>query len=879
MSRQRPTRSVPAPARPRTRLNPVSLVVLLLCTGGAWNIALGAVEPPAEVEFGEDFLFRPGGAPLDLSRFARGNAVLPGVYRSDLRVNGVWAGRMEIQMRAPTAGAEPVPCMSRALLERIGVNVAALAPDAAGRLAGGCAALGDLIPDATAVFDSADLRLDIGVPQAALRRAAQGYVDPADWDDGVTAARLQYNANAYYTSSGGRDALQGYAGLDAGLNIGAWRLRHLGNVEAGGAAGTRYQAVQTSARRGIVSLDSQFVIGDAFTDGALFDSYGFRGAQLASDDRMLPPSQRGYAPTVRGIARSNARVQVRQNGNVIHDSTVAAGAFEIDDLYPTGYGGDLEVIVTEADGSVRVSRVPFAPTVNALRPGQTRYAVTAGQYRANGQPRPLLAQATLQRGFTNLLTGYGGVQAAQRYLSALAGVALNTGYGAFGADLTQANARLDSGTSRGYSMRLSYSKLVSPTGTNLWVAAYRYSTGGYLSLPDAMARQGIEDRGNAAYASTYGTPYGNRSGDPFTASATPTPAVMPGGQRGRLQATVRQTLPSGWGDLYLTGSTVDYWNRDGRDTQLQAGYNNRYGNLNIGVTAAREFNVGNGRWENRVMLTIGIPLGRQPSAPYSTTSLQAGGGSTALQQSVTGTLGEERLLGYGVNATATTGAGSRNAGLGGNASYLAPAATLLASAAAGRGYSQASAGISGGVVAYAGGVAFSPSLGDTVGIVEAADASGARVVNGNGLRVDGRGHAVVSNLMPYLRNEVELDPKGLPLNIALQSTLHTVAPTAGAVVVLPFATQNAGRAAILDAERAGGKPLPFGADVLDGAGQSVGTVAQGGRIVAYGLPSDQGELLVKWGSGKSDACRLSYALPPAGQSGTPVITAGASQCL
>ncbi len=56
---------------------------------------------------------------------------------------------------------------------------------------------------------------------------------------------------------------------------------------------------------------------------------------------------------------SNAHGEIRQNGNTIYETNVAAGAFGINDLYPTGYGGDLEVRVTEADGSVHISKVPM----------------------------------------------------------------------------------------------------------------------------------------------------------------------------------------------------------------------------------------------------------------------------------------------------------------------------------------------------------------------------------------------------------------------------------------------------------------------------------------------------------------------------------------
>jgi outer membrane usher protein len=51
----------------------------------------------------------------------------------------------------------------------------------------------------------------------------------------------------------------------------------------------------------------------------------FRGAQLASDDNMLPDSLRGFAPIIRGIAQSNAQVTIKQNGYTIYQSYVARG--------------------------------------------------------------------------------------------------------------------------------------------------------------------------------------------------------------------------------------------------------------------------------------------------------------------------------------------------------------------------------------------------------------------------------------------------------------------------------------------------------------------------------------------------------------------------
>lgn len=846
--------SAPSPTRfPFSQAACVLIAGAAAASGAAW-----AEGEAAHVEFNSQFLRNIGGAPIDLSRFNRGNVASPGNYRAELFVNQSWLGRVDVSLRPVDKDRlEVQPCFHRDLLDRIGVDPVHLNPQGGERLnegPGTCAPLAALVPGSTATFDPGEQRLDVSVPQAVMMRRPRGYVDPKYWDEGIDAALLQYNANVFRSEGQVGASTSGFLGLAAGLNWGAWRLRHRGNFTHEPQAGNRYQNVQASLQRSVVELKSQLVLGDAFTDGAMFDSVGFRGIQLASDDRMLPESQRGYAPAVRGIARSNARVQIRQNRNLIYETTVAPGPFVIDDLYPTGYGGDLEVTLTEADGSVHVSRVPYAAAVDALRPGSTRYSVTAGQYRdATFAARPFLVQGTVQHGFTNLLTGYGGVLASEGYAAAGAGVALNTDYGAMGVDLTHATTQLREQPDRdGLSLRLTYSKLLEPTSTNITLAAYRYSTRGYVGLADAIGLRQAESRQAVA---------------------------IRGIERGKFQVTVDQSLGPGWGSFYLSGSVQDYWNRSGRDVQVQMGYNNSYKRINYGIALARQLDPTDRSADNRLTFSLSLPLGDGFQAPYVTTNLQHdSSGGNSLQATLTGTQGVDNALAYGVNVGRSDMGAATSSILGGSVSYASPMATVSASVSKSSSFTQLSAGISGGLVAYSGGIAFTPSLGDTVAVVEAQDAAGARLANAAGLRVDRWGHAVVSSLTPFARNQITIDPQGLPLNIDLKSTMQLVVPTVGAVVKVKFETENTGRTAIIEGRRADGEPLPFGAEVRDASGLSVGTVAQGGRILARGLKDDSGVLTVVLDAENAQQCRLVYQLP-AGQSGrADAVTMGSGVC-
>jgi outer membrane usher protein len=86
-----------------------------------------------------------------------------------------------------------------------------------------------------------------------------------------------------------------------------------------------------------------------------------RGISLATSERMSLDNQYSYAPVIRGVARTNARLLVRQRDTVIYSTLLTPGAFAIDDLYTAQVGADLDVVVEESDGQIQSFRVPTRP--------------------------------------------------------------------------------------------------------------------------------------------------------------------------------------------------------------------------------------------------------------------------------------------------------------------------------------------------------------------------------------------------------------------------------------------------------------------------------------------------------------------------------------
>lgn len=785
------------------------------------------------------------GQQIDTARFARGNPVEPGKHRLDLMVNGQWRGLEDVEFRRASdrAEAEPVPCFSRELLARAGVDLdkAARGQDQLGntQMPEGlvCAPLSDYVPGAEVRLDQGEQKLYLTVPRIFLRSGSSPtYVAPENWDQGIPGARLNYHTNLFTTQANGSSQTSGYAGLDMGVNIGSVRLRHSGTVAWSPQSGLDYQRGLTYAQTDLPPLRSQLLLGESTTGAEFFDPVSFRGVRLSSDDRMLPDIYRSYAPVVRGTANSNAKVTIHQRGYQIYETTVAPGPFAIDDLQAASYGGDLEVRVTEAGGQVHTFTVPFATAVQMLRPGAHRFSATLGQTNDPSlSHRQFLLQGVYQYGLDNDLTVYGGASLTNGYQSALAGAAINTPVGAFTADVTASNTSPPGGRShRGTSYRLTYSKNLPQAGTDFSLLAYRYATPGYLGLSDAVAMRDRADRGISFGSTTR--------------------------MRTRLDANISQRLGNTGGSIYLTGSSMQYWNQPGTVLSFAAGYSNSWRGITYSVSAQRlttqslASSAGN-RTNTLISVNLNIPLGREvggaPTLSLFTTHDDRAGTQGMLGASDTfGQLSQ----GY-YNLSLSGDSSSNRATANASVSYRLSSADVGASVSWGNGSRQGSLSASGGVVAHPGGVTLARSLGETIALVHAPHAEGARTTSQT--EIDRHGYAVVTALSPYRLNTIELDPSGMSQDVELKQSARSVAPRAGAIVRLDYPTQRA-FPILIDSRQPDGRPLPFAATAVDArSGAVIGAVGQGSRLVVR-TDQERGSILVQWGG---QQCQIDYALP------------------
>lgn len=778
---------------------------------------------------------------IDLSLFSKSNAQLPGTYSSRVRVNDRRLKDANIAYVSSPEGAllpQLTPDMLRAwgiaidrypALQALPANQAL--PDNLGRY----------IPQASAQLDFSTMTLTLSIPQAAISETGRDYIDPSRWDDGVPVMFSDYAfSGSTNKDSGDSSTTNQYLNLRTGANLGGWRVRNY-TTWSNSDSKNQWETINTFLQHDVDVLKAQFTAGESNTRGEVFDSLQYRGVNLASDEEMLPYSQRGYAPVIRGIASSNAEVSVHQNGYLIYQQNVAPGAFEINDLYSTTNSGDLDVTVKEADGTEHHFTQPYSSIAVMLRPGRIKYELTAGRYRADSgsdQKEPDFLQGSMIYGLNNLLTWFGGLTLSKDYNAANTGVGLALGpLGSLSADVTAADTRLDDGSQHtGQSWRLLYTGKLDSTNTNFSLGSYRYSSRGYYSFADANQKlDGHEDDLLFRY-----------------------------NKRNRIQASISQTLAGV--SLYLNGYQQDYWGTSYKERSLSVGMNTVIAGTSYHL--AYTYSKTNGEASDR-MISFGfsIPLSRWLPRAWSSYNISnTRDGFTRQNVGLSGTLLDDERLSYSLQQSHANHDGEDTSSVYG--SYRSQYANLTAGYyASSDSAQQLNYGISGALVAHPQGVTLAQPLGSQFAIVSANDASGVRFLNQRGIQTDWQGNAVIPSLTPYQENNIRIDTSSLPENVDSSDTAITVIPSRNAAVMARF-DAHTGYRVLIALKRPNGLPVPFGAIATSDTPVISGIVDDTGTVYLAGI-GEAARLTVKWGNGAEQQCRASITQPSASQNESP----------
>lgn len=822
---------------------------LMLCSFLFPAVSFGNTTPSTDeadadngkMEYNASFI---QGINVDVSDYSYGNPVPEGTYTTDVIINSNNRGKHSIPFKNIKNNKQAEACFTLEQIKEFGIipdSELGTGKNSDNGETGTCHPLSFFVSYAKVYYNTADLTLNITVPQASLGQGYSDYIDPSRWDAGVTALFVDYNLNSYLSSNKNGNSKDTNYNTNinwiAGFNYGGWRFRNRSNSVWSKDNNFSNKNIQLYAETDITPWESRLTLGETFTSGRIFDSYGIRGAILGTNTKMRPDSLNNFIPVITGIADSNARVLLRQNDYTIYETTVTPGPFELRNYGALGNNGTLQLVIIEADGREKVQDIVFSAPPMMLHPDTIQYAISAGELRdGSAGASPVVVEGEFLQGINNFLTWYTGFQLSENYQSVAIGNALNTPLGGISVDMTHANSDLKNTSQSGESFRISYSRLFEDTGSNVVVSSYRYSNNGYLNFRDATM---IRERGEN---------YDERKTDENGRIINSYLAVR---AKNQYALTFNQRL---WGNssVSVMGNYYDYWNERNPSSQWTMSYQQslEYFSYSLAYQRAK---TNDNSYDNTYVVSVNIPLHRgynyQPAFNnLALTATRNADGNTAFQTSASGSQGEQNEFSYGIGATANSHSEVSDS-LNGSASVRTRLGTYGVTASMdNRSSRQGSVSANGSIVAHAGGVTLGPPVGDApFAIIEAEGAEGAAVLSGSGSKVDGRGYAIVPYLNSYRENQVGLDPSKVSQDVDLIDDLAVVVPRDGAVLAVKVKT-NVGKPVVLIVKGKNGEFLPIGTNIYNSSGEYQTIVGQAGMAYLRGWDGNSGALSAKSGS-------------------------------
>ncbi|UVL25748.1 fimbria/pilus outer membrane usher protein [Pseudomonas donghuensis] len=753
-----------------------------------------AANEPVHAEhsvFDQEVLRQRGIDPKLAALFGRQTRFPPGRQQISLTVNGRDKGAT--QARFSQDGSL---CFDDALLAFAGIERPADWPTTLDEqdapVDPACLELGEAFPQAQVELQPGQHRVQVVVPDQALvqhRQLSQ------DYNQGGVAGLLNYDLFSSFNRYDGQSSRYAAANTELGLNMDNWILRSR-QVHSRFDGKVHSEMLDTYVQRSFAEHRSLFQAGEISLVNPVLNGAQIIGAQVTPEYGLL--SQLDNA-SVQGIANSQARVEIHQNGALLYSTVVQPGPFTISNIPRITSRSDLEVTVIETNGEQRRFRVPANLTAS-VRP-QTGFSVGAGVVRSHGHDSDDPAVVSL---------GQTGALGDRSSLSS--GVILAQGYRGLGASVgtvltPQLNGEVFTLGSQATTLDKSGAQLGGQLNWQLneqWssLVAGNHRTRGYRELLDST------NRDNEEHWSSY---------------------------RDQLSTSLRWASAA-LGSFNLGYTQTTYYEHDSNQ-RLFLSWGNSYGGLTLSATMEKSVGSSNGYNDDALYFSASIPLDGKRRLRSSVRHSGGHSNSTlAYNEQVNDSFG------YRLGAEHRSGDSSTLASAGLSA---LPRYTQLDLNYSGDGdNSNYNLGLRGGVAVHGAGITPTPyPIRDTFAILSVTDTPGVKASTPSGpVWTDHTGHAVIPALAAYGRSPVQIDTQSLPININVDEGAGVLRAHRGAVPRLSFRAWSTRRVLLTLLDNSG-QPLASGASVFDDRGRFINLVQPGG-LVFIDNSDDIGHLIV-----------------------------------
>lgn len=631
----------------------------------------------------------------------------------------------------------------------------------------------------------------------------------------LTAAFVNYDISQSASSGPGAprsSELGALVELGVTSGLGVVTGSFVGRDLAGSGSGATWRRLETTFTRDFPDSNVTLRLGDAATRGGLAGRINyFGGVQLARNFALSPGLLTQGVPVIAGQSAAPSTVELYVNEALRQTAQVPAGPFTFENFPLLTGSGQARMVVRDLLGRETVIEQSFFSHSDLLREGLSDWSVEAGALRnnlglENADYGPRFASGLLRYGLNRRLTLEGRAVASARTQGATAGVTLQLPgemLGQFAAAASAGDA--ETGRLRGRQWL---------AGIERWGVHHGFSLRGEFASRD-FRQLGVASE--FAYRSQISASYS-----------------YAGGKRGSLALAFARS--ERFDEAALNTVTANY-------------------TLPLNARSSLTFNasrVSGALSANSVSVYLTLPLGDHGSYQGNVSS-RDGRGEAYLSASQPLTQDN----GWGWRALARTSSDTP----GGEAGVYYQGGKGLVTADVSRtddfNYLRLSA--QGGLVFAGGGVFAARKVQESFALVEVPGYADVGVGFQGSIqaRTNADGQALLTRLMPFRRNGIQLDPNELPISAELDSIEQTVVPAWRGGVRATFPVR-VGRGALVRIVLDDGEPAPAGAEVKIDGDDKAFFVARRGEAFVTGLkPSNA--LVLEW---NGQRCRMRIELPP-----------------
>lgn len=758
----------------------------------------------ARAIFDTDALKSQGLDPAIADYYSLAPRFTPGYHNVTVNINGKKRTLMPVKFNE-----EGVPCIDNAFLENAGLMKKIKR--------GTCPQIHQYWSGST-VESSPDIEeISLVVPPDALD---PDYGRQFAEVSGGRAAMLNYSMFGTHNQYDDENADRFQSTFEMGFNAGDWIVRSTQLISDGSDQDFEAESLYTYAQRTFTDYGVMVQGGQINVANSRFSIPGIYGVQMMPDNALAPQGKTGVEVT--GIARNpQARVDIRQGGQLIYSTLVPAGPFSLDDVPLANLNTDLNVTVTETDGSENrftVAASTFRSNHVGRAPGFTMAVGRVEDMQDSRYENPWVVSANNGWSINKRMNFMAGMVMADNHYYGFSGnldtVPVQNLYASLGFLASIDNQTQTDGNKT--TLDLGYSL---PWGVGI-------SLGGSYGTPDYREMQELYGDEDDISQTKYDTNVGIN-----------------------------------WSNLTLGRFSLSYyrnesWNSEYDSRRFISSWSQSFKYFNISVNWESDVSRGDEGDNDLFYVNVSIPLGRTgvtTSSWYRESEGKSSYGTRAM-----GALNAENQYVVGVSQDHDENTTNWDSSLNSNLHY-----TNLALSAGGDNDSNYnySAALSGGIVAHGDGVTFSPyRVEDTYAIAKLdKPVAGIEIATSRGsVWTDKWGQAVVPSLSPYRESNIEINTQSLPGNLDVRNGRTAIKASHGAVARWEFATLSQ-RRVLLAISRADGTPLPEGVTIVNEAGDYVTTAPEDGVIFLNDISAGQ-PLYARLEEGR---CKLTYTLPEA----------------